>query len=235
MPRGPKGTGRLSSPNPSLDSIQRAVYSDSRSVEHMRVNHRRRHILVPEQLMHGLDVAAILEEVRRKRMPKRVACCTLGNPSRDHRPPHPTQVCLLRSRAEVRKAHRCTSSFTQPRSRRVRHLGVGPLAHQLDAEVPADCADSCQTRIAAQRAARAHRDAVAGWKCTHAPRHESQRATAACQAGSRPWQICFCAATLASTPPAKSLPRRHLLDILALRGLHQARDLDRCAPSPLTS
>ncbi len=49
-------------------------------VQHVRVDHRRLHIDVPEQLLHGSDVVAGHEQVGRERMPEHVARDALGEP-----------------------------------------------------------------------------------------------------------------------------------------------------------
>ena len=39
-------------------------------VEHMGVNHRRAHIFVPQQLLHGSNVVAVLKEMGGERVPE---------------------------------------------------------------------------------------------------------------------------------------------------------------------
>lgn len=53
--------------------IERATHSAPTTVQHVRVDHRRRHVPVPEQLLNGADVVPVLEQVRRERVPQRVA------------------------------------------------------------------------------------------------------------------------------------------------------------------
>jgi len=49
-----------------LLAIQRAAYPASAFIQDMRVNHRGRDILVPEQFLYSADVVAILKQVRCK-------------------------------------------------------------------------------------------------------------------------------------------------------------------------
>ncbi len=53
--------------------IQGALHAHRTSVEHVGVAHRRPDIRVTEQLLDGPDVVTRLQQVGRKRMPKRVA------------------------------------------------------------------------------------------------------------------------------------------------------------------
>src|SRR4051812_8300974 len=61
------GRGRL------LQPIERARHAARAFVHHVRVNHGGRDIAVAEELLHGTDVAPALEEMRGKRMAKRMA------------------------------------------------------------------------------------------------------------------------------------------------------------------
>ena len=47
----------------------------------MRVNHRRAHVVMPEQFLDRADVVTSLQQVRRKAMTKRVAASGLVNAS----------------------------------------------------------------------------------------------------------------------------------------------------------
>ena len=49
------------------------------TIQHMGINHRGFHILVPEQLLHGSNVVSVLQQMGRKRMTERVARRRLGN------------------------------------------------------------------------------------------------------------------------------------------------------------
>src|SRR5262245_36419256 len=44
----------------------------------MRVDHRRRDVLVPEELLDGSDVVSVLQQMGGERMPERVAGRSLG-------------------------------------------------------------------------------------------------------------------------------------------------------------
>jgi hypothetical protein len=48
------------------DPVDRAAHAERTTIEHVRVDHRRADIRVPEQLLHGPNVVSILEQVRRK-------------------------------------------------------------------------------------------------------------------------------------------------------------------------
>ncbi len=43
--------------------IERTFYTNTRSVEHVRVNHGRAHILVPLQILDSSDVVAVLQQM----------------------------------------------------------------------------------------------------------------------------------------------------------------------------
>jgi hypothetical protein len=51
-----------------------------RELQHVRVDHRRAHVPVPEQLLNGTDVVAVLEQMRRERVPQRMGSGALGEP-----------------------------------------------------------------------------------------------------------------------------------------------------------
>jgi len=53
--------------------IQWAVHGQWPSIQHVRIDHRRSHILVPEQLLEGTDVVASFEEVGGKAMAEGMA------------------------------------------------------------------------------------------------------------------------------------------------------------------
>ena len=50
-----------------------APHAEPSTVEDVRVNHRRAQVPVPQEFLYCPDVIPILQEVRRERMPKRVA------------------------------------------------------------------------------------------------------------------------------------------------------------------
>lgn len=47
-------------------TIERAAYTPSSSVQHIRVDHRGAHILVSQKLLDDADVIALFEQVRGK-------------------------------------------------------------------------------------------------------------------------------------------------------------------------
>ena len=57
--------------------VEGTLHSDSRPVEHVRVNHRRGHIFVAKQLLNCANIVAAFEQMRRKRMSERVTRCWL--------------------------------------------------------------------------------------------------------------------------------------------------------------
>ena len=64
--------------------VHGAPHAEPSTIEDVRVNHRRAHVPVPQEFLYCPDVIPILQEVRRKGMPKRVA----AHPLRDPRPSH---------------------------------------------------------------------------------------------------------------------------------------------------
>jgi len=56
----------------SRHSIQRAFNRQSWAIHHMRINHRRFHILMSQQLQNRANVCTILQQMRRKRMSQRM-------------------------------------------------------------------------------------------------------------------------------------------------------------------
>jgi hypothetical protein len=46
----------------------------------MRIDHRRRNICVPKEFLHGPDVAARLEQVRREGVPERILTLLMNLP-----------------------------------------------------------------------------------------------------------------------------------------------------------
>jgi hypothetical protein len=61
-----------------LQPVRRTPHPQGTTIEHVRVLHRRPHIRVTQQLLHRTNVRARLQQVRRKRMPKRMARHTFG-------------------------------------------------------------------------------------------------------------------------------------------------------------
>jgi hypothetical protein len=58
--------------------VERALDAAAAPVQDVRVDHRRAHVGVPEQLLDGPDVVPGLQQVRRERVPERVAGGRLG-------------------------------------------------------------------------------------------------------------------------------------------------------------
>ena len=65
------------------------------AIQHVRVDHRRRHIRVTEQLLDRPDVVPVLEKVRREGVPERVASHSLRRAARQRRRSNRTLQTLL--------------------------------------------------------------------------------------------------------------------------------------------
>ena len=65
-------------------TVRRAANPLPATVQHMRVNHRRLHVHMPQQVLHRADVIALLKQVRGEGMTKGVG----RGPFRDARPQH---------------------------------------------------------------------------------------------------------------------------------------------------
>jgi hypothetical protein len=68
----------------SHQSIHRRANASGAPVEHVRVDHCRAHVGVAEQLLNRPDIVAVFEEMRRERMPERVARGAFRDPRRPH-------------------------------------------------------------------------------------------------------------------------------------------------------
>lgn len=66
------------------EAVCRAIHSLSASIEHMRIDHRRADVFVPEQLLNRPDVVAILKQMGGKGMPEGVTTGRLGDPGCPH-------------------------------------------------------------------------------------------------------------------------------------------------------
>jgi hypothetical protein len=51
-----------------LETVQWTLHTKPSAIQHMRVHHRRADVRMPKQLLHGPDILARLEKVRRERM-----------------------------------------------------------------------------------------------------------------------------------------------------------------------
>ena len=91
-----------SAPTITLSHIARASTVEGAAdalatlVQHVRVDHRRTHVVVAKQLLHGADVVARLQQVRRETVPETVAGRALGKFGPANRRRH-----LLRERGLV--------------------------------------------------------------------------------------------------------------------------------------
>ena len=63
-----------------LQTVQRAAHSATSPVEHMGINHRRRHVLVTEKFLHRANIVTIFQQVRGKRVPEGMAGDAFGQP-----------------------------------------------------------------------------------------------------------------------------------------------------------
>ncbi len=71
--------------HPAEQSVGWASHSRHADVQHVGVNHRRRHVRVAEQLLHRADVLPVFQQVRGERVPQGVGGGVLGDPGRSHR------------------------------------------------------------------------------------------------------------------------------------------------------
>ena len=62
---------------PSTSSVQRTSYTLAALIQDVRINHRRTHILMSQQFLHGADIIAIFQKVRGKAVPERMTTSTL--------------------------------------------------------------------------------------------------------------------------------------------------------------
>ena len=60
--------------------IHRGPHRHPRPVQHMGIDHRRRHIAVPQQLLHRADIRPPFQKMGGKRMPQRMTAHLLGDP-----------------------------------------------------------------------------------------------------------------------------------------------------------
>jgi hypothetical protein len=64
--------------------VQRALHSQSWPIQHVGVNHRRAHVFVTKEFLHGSNVVAIFQQVGRERMPQRMTTRGLGDSRHEH-------------------------------------------------------------------------------------------------------------------------------------------------------
>ena len=115
-----------------LQLVERTPNAKLAAVQHVCVHHRRRHVRVPEQLLHRLDIVTIDEQVCRKRMAKDVRADPLGETGLScglpNRPLHDRFVNVIpRRRAELRiatDARRREHELPAPLARRLRILAA---------------------------------------------------------------------------------------------------------------
>ena len=62
--------------SPKSRALQWAQYSRTRTAQHMGMDHRGRHVGMPEQLLHGANVVVGLQQVGGKTMPQRMTAHT---------------------------------------------------------------------------------------------------------------------------------------------------------------
>ena len=62
-----------------LQTVGRAYDPVPATVQDMRVDHRRAHVGMAQQLLDGADVVAVRQQLRRKRMPEGVTADVLGD------------------------------------------------------------------------------------------------------------------------------------------------------------
>ena len=57
-------------------------------IQHMRINHRRLHIRMPQQLLNRPNILPRLQQMRRERMPETMRCKSNRQPRIRNRFPH---------------------------------------------------------------------------------------------------------------------------------------------------
>jgi hypothetical protein len=62
--------------------IQGIAHGQSAMIQHMRIHHRRLHIVVAQQWLHRPDIVALLEQMRRNAVPKGMTTDACGEPCR---------------------------------------------------------------------------------------------------------------------------------------------------------
>ena len=88
-----------------LRRIHRAARRATAARADVRVDHRRRHVRVPQQLLHCADVAARLQQVRREAVPEGVRPTGFASP-RAVPPPAPAAGSSADARASAPRPHR---------------------------------------------------------------------------------------------------------------------------------
>jgi len=71
-----------------LQVVERAFHTSATTIENVCVDHRRLHVVVPQQLLNRPDVAASHQQVRGEGMTQRMATGPLVDPRRHDRRPH---------------------------------------------------------------------------------------------------------------------------------------------------
>ena len=110
---------QLSTFNPSPSPIQRTSHAQTGTVHHMGINLRRQHTLVTEQILHGADIITILQQMRGKGMPQRVAACPFADAAQ-------LQACLYLP-LQTRLLHMMPSFLARTRITRPRPRWKHPL------------------------------------------------------------------------------------------------------------
>ena len=78
-----------------LPWIEWAAHTSAAPIQDVDIDHRGTDIAMAQQLLHRTDVITILNQVRRKRVPERMAAPMLGNPRLIHCPPHRSLKIVL--------------------------------------------------------------------------------------------------------------------------------------------
>jgi hypothetical protein len=86
-----------------------------------------------QQLLHRTDVIAILNQVRRKRVPECMAAAMLGNPCLVYRPPHRSLKIILQHMVPPNDP---APWIARPLLRR-KHILPGPGIRRADTSAPA--------------------------------------------------------------------------------------------------
>jgi len=62
--------------------VEWTAHGDPPAIQHMRIDHRRLHIFVPQPFLHRPDIVALLEQMRGNTVPQGMATDAFGEPDR---------------------------------------------------------------------------------------------------------------------------------------------------------
>lgn len=119
---------------PFRDNVERALHSSRAAVHYVRVNHRRTHVAMPQQLLDCSNIVPRLKKMRCERVPERVATHCLRYTRLEHRTAHvPLQHSLVQMMSTT-----LACSLVRVKSRRRKDPLSGPLAASVRI-LPGEC------------------------------------------------------------------------------------------------